>query len=78
MPASYRGWRSNRWLRRFPEFRLAYVQACYWREFMLGEEAIEVAMARGRVDLAGAKREVAKLDERIGLTFRVQIRFGES
>ncbi|HEV2533504.1 hypothetical protein [Phenylobacterium sp.] len=56
------------WLRRFPEFRLAYVEACGCREFLLHEMAIEVATTRGWVDLAGAKREVAKLDERVGRT----------
>jgi len=56
------------WLRRFPEFRLAYVEACGCREFLLHEMAIEVAGTRGRVDLAGAKREVARLDERVGRT----------
>jgi hypothetical protein len=44
------------------------VEACAGREFLLHEMGIDVANKRGWIDFAGARREVARLDERAGRT----------
>lgn len=55
-----------RWLKRFPEFRAAYAQACVWREEMLHEEALAAAMAATPQTAAAARRRGARLEGRAG------------
>jgi hypothetical protein len=57
-----------RWLKTFPAFRLAYVEACACREFLLNDMAYDVARNSNPFDLGPAKAEVAKLDGRVGRT----------
>jgi transposase-like protein len=56
------------WMRRFPTFRLAYVEACCCREFLLHETAIDVAQSSNPMSYAAAKRQVAALHGKAGRT----------
>jgi len=54
------------WLKRFAEFRAAYVQACAWREEMLHEQALAAAMAATPKTAAETRRRRARLEGRAG------------
>jgi hypothetical protein len=57
-----------RWLKRFPEFRAAYVEACAVREMLLEDLAVDASLRWGPVSLAVAKAKVAALRGKAGRT----------
>jgi transposase-like protein len=55
-----------RWMRRFPEFRAAYAEACHWREEMLADQALGAALSATPKSLAAARRGTARAEGRMG------------
>jgi hypothetical protein len=55
-----------RWMRRFPEFRAAYAEACRWREEMLADQALEAALSATPKTIAAARRRKARVEGRMG------------
>jgi hypothetical protein len=53
-------------MRRFPEFRAAYAEACRWREEMLADQALEAALAATPNTLAAARRRKTRAEGRMG------------
>jgi len=58
------------WMRRFPEFKAAYVEACRRREYELAcdiDEVIDLAVGLGpAADIPGVNAEIARFEGRIG------------
>ncbi|MBS0362770.1 MAG: hypothetical protein JSR98_15445 [Proteobacteria bacterium] len=54
------------WVRMRPDFRAAFMEACNERAFRLRLEIEHVALNANPFDLAASKREVARLEGRIG------------